>query len=115
MKEKIVQFKKKCAHSMNRAAAITLGTTAVVSANIAQAAPAAGSVNSEAQGITTFIREILAGDVGYLFTLGSFLLGIIGAIATQKWVVLFGGFAIGIAILIIPDALQGFFDVTAAP
>lgn len=79
---------------------------------VAYAAPDGTAVNAEANEIGTFIHNLLSGDVGYLFSLTSFLLGIIGAIATQKWVVLFGGFAIGVAILIIPSAMQGLFTVT---
>jgi hypothetical protein len=78
---------------------------------ISAAAPDAVAVNAEAGVVSTFITNILEGDVGYLLALVFFFLGVVGFIKTKQWEVMLGAFAIGILVIIVPGALKGFFNV----
>lgn len=96
----------------NKALKATVALGAYAYTAVSNAAPDASAVNTEAGVISTFIHGILEGDVGYLFTLLMFVLGIVAFIQTKKWEAMLGCFAIGLAVIIVPGALQGFFDVS---
>lgn len=74
------------------------------------AAPDSDKVNAQAGIINTFIEGVLNGEVGYLFTLISFFVGIGFAISKREWMPAFYGFGIAIMILIVPDAMKNLFS-----
>jgi hypothetical protein len=83
----------------------------VAFSTVSYAAPDSDAVNTEAGLISDFITKILEGDVGYMISLLMFTLGVIGFLQTKKWEVMLGCFGIGLAIIIVPDALKGFFTL----
>lgn len=75
----------------------------------AYAAPNSEGVNKEAAAVSKFIIDILGGPTGYMLTLVAFLGGIFLFIQKRDFWAALGCFAIALAILIVPAALQGFF------
>lgn len=84
----------------------------LLSSPMVLAAPNATSVNTEAGKVSQFIIEILGGPTGYMLTLVAFLGGIFLFIQKRDFWAALGCFAIALAILIVPAALQGFFDLS---
>lgn len=75
------------------------------------AAPSASAVNSEAQGISTFVIDMLNGWVGYLLALMCFFYGIFEFFKPNgdKFKMI-GAFVIAVMIIIVPPTLEGFFS-----
>lgn len=87
----------------------------VLTSQMAFAAPNATGVNNSSKEVSKFITDILAGPTGYMLTLVAFLGGIFLFIQKRDFWAALGCFAIALAILIVPPALEGFFTLTPTP
>lgn len=77
---------------------------------VATAAPDAAAINTESMDIVSLILGILEGPTGWLFTLIAFLAGIFFYFSKRDIWATMGCFALALMIVIVPNALGGFFQ-----
>lgn len=98
-----------------RHAAVAAGVSAFMFAESALASGTydADKVNESTSGVSDFIRELIHGEVGYLFCLVLFVWGIFNIIKTKDLWSASTPFGAAIFILLVPDMLEGFFNLTS--
>lgn len=88
-----------------------IAACSVLTAASYAAAPDATAVNTESEGIAQFIITLLNGWPGYLLAIIAFCFGIFEFFSKNgDRMKMFGSFAIAIAIIVVPPALEGFFS-----
>lgn len=96
----------------NLKAAALVATLPLIS-SVATAAPdatTANDVNTSAQGTTSFIIGLLQGEIGYALALIAFALGVFTYFKTKDLLGTLTCFGIAILVVVVPSALEGFFN-----